>query len=135
MLYEVITDLFIGGGLQYFTKRTDGKNLVEELQKKNYQFVDTLSDLLNINHGKVTALLASEHLPPYSKRGEMLVPATEKAIELLSKDDDGFFLMVEGSQIDWGGHNNDLSYVTEEVLDFDRAVAIALEFAIKDKNT
>lgn len=43
--------------------------------------------------------------------------------------------MVEGSQIDWGGHQNNISYVVEEMLDFDRAVGKALEFAAKDGNT
>lgn len=65
----------------------------------------------------------------------MLVDATSKAIELLSQNENGFFLMVEGSQIDWGAHDNNTEYVVEEMIDFDNAVGIALEYAIQDQNT
>jgi alkaline phosphatase len=68
-------------------------------------------------------------------RGDILPDATIMALKLLKKNRNGFFLMVEGSQIDWGGHDNDLNYVLNEVLDFDRAVGKALEFAAKDGNT
>ena len=53
----------------------------------------------------------------------------------LSKNDTGFFLMVEGSQIDWGGHDNDSEYIIEEMLDFDKAIEQVLNFADKDKET
>jgi len=43
--------------------------------------------------------------------------------------------MVEGSQIDWGGHDNNPQYVIEETYDFDLAVGVALQFAARDKNT
>ncbi len=65
----------------------------------------------------------------------MLPDATEEAIELLSKNKKGFFLMVEGSQIDWGGHDNDINYVVEELTDMDNAVGKALAFAERDGNT
>jgi alkaline phosphatase len=47
----------------------------------------------------------------------------------------GFFLMVEGSQIDWGGHSNDANYVISEVIDMDKAIGVALEFAERHGNT
>ena len=65
----------------------------------------------------------------------MLPVATGKALELLSEDGDGFFVMVEGSQIDWGGHDNNQEYVLQETLDFDAAVKVALDFAQKDGET
>ncbi|MFW5721359.1 MAG: alkaline phosphatase, partial [Bacteroidota bacterium] len=68
-------------------------------------------------------------------RGDMLPNATEKAIEVLNQNEKGFFMMVEGSQIDWGGHDNDIDYIIAEMLDFDRAVGKALEFAKKDGET
>ena len=43
--------------------------------------------------------------------------------------------MVEGSQIDWGGHDKDIEYVTTEVIDFDNAIAEALKFAEQDGET
>jgi alkaline phosphatase len=68
-------------------------------------------------------------------RGDFLPEATAMAIDFLSEDKDGFFLMVEGSQIDWGGHANDGDYIIEEVKDFDKAIDAALDFAEKDGNT
>jgi alkaline phosphatase len=65
----------------------------------------------------------------------MLSDATEEAIELLHRNKKGFFLMVEGSQIDWGGHDNDIRYVVEELTDMDNAIGKALAFAEKDGNT
>ena len=65
----------------------------------------------------------------------MLPVSTEKAIKILNKNKKGFFLMVEGSMIDWGGHDNNIDYVITETLDFDRAIAKALEFAIEDGET
>jgi alkaline phosphatase len=53
----------------------------------------------------------------------------------LSQDKDGFFLMVESSQIDWGGHANDAKAIIAEVADFDRTVGAALDFARRDGNT
>jgi alkaline phosphatase len=60
---------------------------------------------------------------------------TAKAIELLSQDKNGFFLLVEGSQIDWAGHANDPIYMITDFLAFDKAVRVALDFARKDKRT
>jgi alkaline phosphatase len=68
-------------------------------------------------------------------RGDMLPVATEQAIKLLDQQPKGFFMMVEGSQIDWGCHQNNTDYVVTEVLDFDMAVGKALEFAQKDGET
>jgi alkaline phosphatase len=74
-------------------------------------------------------------LPAYQGRDYIGV-ATEKAINYLDqKNDNGFFLMVEGSQIDWGGHANNSDYIISEVIDFDKAVKAALDFAEKDGNT
>jgi len=60
---------------------------------------------------------------------------TAKAIKLLSQNKNGFFLMVEGSQIDWAAHANDPYAVVTEFVEFDKAVAEAIKFAKEDKNT
>jgi alkaline phosphatase len=64
-----------------------------------------------------------------------LAEMTEAAIEILSQDEDGFFLMVEGSQVDWAGHANDPYYMVTDFIAFDDAVKVAVDFARKDKNT
>eukprot|EP00130_Batrachochytrium_dendrobatidis_P008309 XP_006683184.1 hypothetical protein BATDEDRAFT_28743 [Batrachochytrium dendrobatidis JAM81] len=60
---------------------------------------------------------------------------TETAIDVLEKDKDGFFLVVEGSQIDWAGHDNDAAWAMSDVAAFEAAVEEAIEFAKKDKKT
>ncbi|WP_439184989.1 alkaline phosphatase [Carboxylicivirga taeanensis] len=129
-------DVFIGGGADFFTKRADGRNLVLELNQKGYNVGYEVDEVENYTEGKLAVLTAVGHNPGYRDRGEMLTKSTSKAIEILSNGSrKGFFLMVEGSQIDWGGHQNDASYVTGEVLDLDKALAEALKFAMEDRRT
>lgn len=128
-------DVVIGGGRQFFSAREDKRNLLADFRKKGYEVVFTL-DSVNTKAKKVVCLTADNHPPKYAEgRGNMLPDATQKAISILSQGKKGFFLMVEGSQIDWGGHANDVEYVLDEALDFDRAVAQALDFAARDGNT
>ncbi len=129
-------DVFIGGGKMHFNNRKDGKNLVDSLRTNGYQIAFSLDQMQQYTHGKLAAMLSDSAMLPFSKgRGEMLVPATMKGIELLSKNDKGFFMMVEGSQIDWGGHHNDIEYVVSELIDFDNAIGKVLDFAEQDGNT
>jgi len=133
---KVDIDVFIGGGKQFFTSRGDAKDLTKTLEEKGYNIAFSMDEVSKVNEGKLAALTADNANPKFSEgRGDMLPNATAKAIELLSKNKEGFFLMVEGSQIDWGGHANDIQYVVDEMLDFDRSIAKALQFAVKDKNT
>ena len=147
-LYEDITadmvgsdiDFFAGGGIKFFNKRKDGKNLLEELKEKGF-WMDTtaLGDFEQIKqHSKMAYLLAENHLDAVNKgRGDYLPKAAELGIQFLNKDADksNFFLMIEGSQIDWGGHANDAEYLISELIDFDNAIGKALDFAEKDGNT
>jgi len=129
-------DVFIGGGWNHFTKRSDGKNFADSLVKRNYVLARNIDDIEKATSHKLAGFLSDEQMPRYSQgRGDMLPVSTAKAIELLSGNKKGFFLMVEGSQIDWGGHANDLNYVIEEVVDFDKAIGKALDFAMKDGET
>lgn len=128
-------DVFIGGGLDHFSKRKDGRNLLVDLTNKNYQLPANMQELRAIQKGKVAGLLYEVHPPAMPERGNFLPEATAEAIRLLSQHKKGFFMMVEGSQIDWAGHANDLDYNIRETIDFDNAVRVALEFARKDGNT
>jgi alkaline phosphatase len=133
---KIDVDVFIGGGSSFFNKRKDGLNLIDSLRKRNYQVLFSMKDIDTVKSGKLAGLTAEIHNPRYSKgRGDMLVNATKKAISILNNNTQGFFLMVEGSMIDWAGHENNIQYVIEEVNDFDRTVAAALDFAIADGNT
>jgi len=131
-------DFFAAGGLKYFNKRKDSLNLVSELEGKNFA-IDTvaLGDINSIrNFEKIGYLLAENGMPKMTEnRGNFLENATQLGIEFLSKNNSNFFMMVEGSQVDWGGHENDGEYVITELIDFDDAVGKALDFAEKDGNT
>lgn len=124
-------DLFIGGGRDYFENRADGRNLSDDLRKKGYTVAYTIDEVKNAPCRKLAGLLTPKHMPSMiDGRGDVLPVATSKAIELLSKrHPDGFFLMVEGSQIDGGGHANDAQKVITETLDFDAAVKVAFDYA------
>ncbi|MGC9373930.1 MAG: alkaline phosphatase [Bacteroidales bacterium] len=129
-------DIFIGGGKKNFEDRKDGLNLIDSLKSKNYQVATAIDDINLVDFQKFAVFTAEKHNPEYRNgRGDMLPKATEKAIEVLSQNENGFFMMVEGSQIDWGGHDNDIDYIITELLDFDRAIGKALEFAEKDGET
>ncbi|GJM36068.1 MAG: alkaline phosphatase [Saprospiraceae bacterium] len=127
-----------GGGLKYFNNRSDQVNYLDKLKSKGF-IVDTTglakSSSLNLQN-KYAFLLAQDAMPTMQKgRADFLPNATQLAIDFLKQDKDGFFLMAEGSQIDWGGHANDGQYVITEVLDFDLAIGKALDFAKADGNT
>lgn len=80
-------------------------------------------------------LAASGNCPPAGERGDWLPQTVDKALAVLEKDPDGFFLMVEGSRIDTSAHLKDLPETVREVLDFDRAVGVVLEWMKKHPDT
>jgi alkaline phosphatase len=132
-------DLFIGGGKQSFDSRKDGRNLLTELTKKGYYINDwTQADLdtltfPNQNIGFLTANIQ----PLMATQGRNYLPvASEKACNFLKKrSEKGFFAMIEGSQIDWGGHAGNTDYIVGEMQDFDKAIGKVLDFAKRDGNT
>lgn len=129
-------DVFIGGGSKYFNERNDNLDLTDSLLDKGYTVLYNIKDIKESNATKLAGFTAEEHNPKISEgRGNMLTIATQKAIDILSKNENGFFLMVEGSHIDWGGHNNDAEYIAQEVIDLDKAVGVAMEFADKNAET
>jgi alkaline phosphatase len=135
-LLKTQPDVVIGGGYKFFANRKDGRNLIEELKKAGYQFADSTADLSSYKSGKLVALMAYGHPAKITAgRGDLLPKGTQTALNILSQNKKGFFLMVEGSQIDWAGHDNDFEYNVQETIDFDKAVGIALDFAKKDGNT
>lgn len=96
--------------------------------------------LLNYQgNGKVWALFGERAFPYSIDRNPDKVPSiaemTEKALEILSKEENGFFLMIEGSLIDWAAHANDAVGIITEYLAFDEAVGKVMDFARKDGNT
>ena len=128
-------DVFIGGGEDNFNNRKDGLNLLDSLTAKGYSVIDNESEIIKFKGDKLAGFIAKKHPEAITKRGNVLVPSTLKAIEILSKNNKGFFLMIEGSQIDWAAHGNKTGELLNEVADFDKAIGEALKFAEKDGNT
>jgi len=131
-------DFFAGGGLKFFKDRSDGINLLSELESNNFN-IDTLGlqplDAVKSNT-KQGYLLAHDGMPKIlESRGDFLTQATVQAIQFLHQNDAPFFLMSEGSQIDWAGHDNFSDYLITELIDFDETIGKVLDFAEKDGET
>ncbi|MCQ2279877.1 MAG: alkaline phosphatase, partial [Bacteroidales bacterium] len=130
-------DFAIGGYRNYFLpqKRKDGLNLIDSLTARNYQVVSSTQEVAQLEQLPAVGLLTDKNPPRAAQRSDWTEVAVNKALQLLSTDEDGFFLMIEGSQIDWGCHANNFNYMCGELLDFDRAVQIAYNFAQSHPNT
>ncbi len=129
-------DVFIGGGYDHFAVRADGVDLTDTLAARGYEIITSMEMIMKSEALKLAGLIHPLQ-PPYrlKGRGDMLPAATGKAIEILGKNPKGFFLMVEGSQIDWAAHAHAADTLIDETLDFDRAVGVALDFAMQDGHT
>lgn len=129
--------LFIGGGRKYFDQRKDGRDLMAELRMRGFHTITSEADMEQLDAAyKMAALLWEDAATPKHKGRDNILPrATNLAIQRLATHEQGFFLMVEGSQIDWGGHANETDYIVQEMIDFDQAIAAALDFAEKDGQT
>ncbi len=143
-------DVVFGGGMSHLLpdslpqgKRSDGENLQDVLTSRGYKVITTKSELksLSSNTKKVWGLFNKSHLchdinrSYFGKEEPSLAEMTSAAISILSRNPKGFFLLVEGSQVDFASHNNDPVGVATEYLAFDSAVGVALDFARKNKNT
>lgn len=138
-------EVLMGGGAKFFlpssdsnSVRLDDLNLVEILRSRNYHVVFSKDELLLLDLGKtnsVVGLFANGGMLDASERSPTLPEMTETALEILSKDEDGFFLMVEGSQIDWKGHSNISKGLIDETIEFDEAIAVGVEFAKEHPQT
>ena len=127
-------------GMDIFTERSDGINLVESFAEKGYEmFVgpDVVDEFLDFDPkagDRVFAALTYNYFPyeidRVSEGADLpaLCDITKQALRLLCLDEDGFFLMVEGGRIDYAAHNNDALGVVYETLAFDNVVKVALEF-------
>ena len=134
-------DVFIGGGAKFFERREkDERNLSEELVAKGYKmfsFFDSELEDIQLSPGDKFGFLTAQDSPVPVLQGRDYLPLASvmAANHLNAKNDNGFFLMIEGSQIDWGGHANDAEWIISEMLEFDNVVGKMLDFAEKDGNT
>ncbi len=139
---KVEVDLLIGGGQKYFDRReTDERNLLEAMRQRGYQvtsFVDKDIEEVNFQTNRNIAYFTAAGEPlPFLQGRDYLLEATSKSLQYLSKKAGtrGFFFMIEGAQIDWGGHANNSEYIISEAIEFDKAIGRVLDFAAADGNT
>lgn len=140
--YDIISDyvgcgadFVFGGGSKYFENRPDGRDIFAELRAAGYATPRSWEDLAPLSEGKIFCVTDTTDTPVPAERGDLLARASMKAIDVLHRNDDGFFLMIEGSQLDDYGHFNDLDLLMQEVHDFDRTVGKVLEWAAMDGET
>jgi len=128
-------NLIIGGGRKHFTQRKDSLDLVQEMvEKYGWTVYDTLADI-DTTCKKYAVLANDDHMPKAAERCDFLPRAVETALRTLDSAENGFFLMVEGSQIDFACHGNDSTWMMDEMMDFDAAIKVALDYAKENGNT
>ncbi len=135
-------DVLLGGGANFFSpEKQNGRNLVHEAMQKGYTFVANRKELAAADGTKLLGLFHPSYMSFKLDRALInseepsLSEMTSKAIEFLTKNDNGFFLMVEGARIDHASHSSDLTSVWKEVIEFDHAVQYAVNWAMKVENT
>lgn len=129
------TDLLLGGGTKYFIR--EDRDLIKEFKDAGYSYSDDFSKINNLKQLPAIGLYAETAFPyaidQYPNRLETM---TAKALSLLSKDNkSGFFAMIEGSQIDWCGHVNDIACAMKEMDDFAKSITLAKQYVDKNPDT
>jgi alkaline phosphatase len=128
-------DYIFGAGREKFNKRTDKRDLLNEMKNKGYQVCTTWEETERITYGKVFSVPEEGQLPLAPERGDLFARAVMHSLSLLSRNSKGFFAMYEGSRIDDCGHSNDMPALVEEVFDFDRTIGKVMQWAEKDGHT
>ena len=132
-LIEHKVNVLFGGGKREFDTET-----LDLARRNGYKVIYTKDELKNVDGEYVLGLFSESHMPYVLDRDNNtvgLLDMTKKAIELLEKDPDGFFLMVEGGRIDHACHANDVASVVAETKEFDDVVGYCLDYARKNKDT
>ncbi len=132
-------EVILGGGLDYFSKG-ENKKLLKTAQKKGYRVALDKSELSAIQSGKVLGLFAGQATPmsiEMYKQPQIpsLKEQTQKAVEILSQNKNGFVLMVEAGKLDWAAHANDAGTLFHELLELDETLGYLKDFADKNEGT
>lgn len=128
-------NVMIAGGRKHFNQRKDSLDLLARMENElGWKVYDTLADI-DTTCMKYAVLANRGHMPKYEERGDFLPEGVKTALKTLEQDEDGFFLMVEGSQIDFACHAGDSAWMVDETVDFSNAVQVALDYAKIHDNT
>lgn len=134
-------DVMIGGGSKYFNERTDEVDLYEQMRLNGYYVSDYFSQDFHpdIFRGRdKVAYLTARDSPLMASQGRSYLESAAKAtvhhLDTLAAGG-GFMLMIEGSQIDWGGHANNADYIISEMLEFDKVIGYITSWAEQNGET
>lgn len=138
-------EIIMGGGRQFYTSteaggaRTDGRDLIAEAEAAGYHRADNRDELLAADQLPLIALFTHSHMAYELDRDEQAEPSladmTRKALELLEEADEPFFIMIEAGRIDHAGHGNDAAAHMWDVIAYDEAWQVAIDFARSEGNT
>ena len=131
---EILEDLYANGP-EVFVAGGNKLLSIEKLEKAGYKYVNNIGDLQAQENGKVACVLATEDMPNALERGNEITLGTAEAIRLLEKNEKGFFLMIEGSQIDWAGHGNNADYMLAEMQDINKVIGLCFDYADANPGT
>jgi len=125
-------DVILGGGQKYFSEA-----LLSQFSAKGYQHITELAQLDSISQPKVLGLFAEVQLPWVidDTNANTLSKLTQKSLDLLSQNEKGFVLLVEGSLIDWAGHNNDIATAMAEMAGFANAIEVVEQYIRQHPDT
>ncbi len=131
-------NILFGGGKDFFIpesekgKRKDGRNLLNEAKQNRYAVVETAEEMKKAEGEKILGLFNQGYMNfEIDRKGTSepsLAEMTGKALGVLGKKEQGFFLMVEGGRIDHAAHYYDIGSVVNDTLAFDEAVKVAYNF-------
>lgn len=135
---KLVVDVMLGGGQDYFFR--NDRNLGKEFANAGYFVTKNHNELSESDNPKVLGLFSKVAFPQaqmeMSPERPTLAALTKDALNRLDRGSDkGFFLLVEGSQIDWAGHNNDIVWAMAEMSDFEGSLGVVLDFAKRDGET
>jgi alkaline phosphatase len=145
-LPEFSPEVVLGGGEAYFapssqkgSKRTDQKDIIEQMKGRGYEYITNASELKAVNpktveklfglfaKGNMAYAVDCEKNPVFSGQPN-LADMTKTALSIVGKNPKGFFIMIEGGRIDHACHTHDIKTMINEILDFDAAVGVALNY-------
>lgn len=147
MYLDLGFDIMMGGGFNYFSPefRKDKKDMFAAFKAKGYQVARNRSEMMNTANDKPVLGVFYEDGLPYSidrnndSKLQETIPTlaemTQKAIDRMKNNKNGFVLQVEGGKVDWAAHANDIGGLIYDQVAFDEAVKVAIDFAEKDKET
>jgi len=131
--------------IDFLSQRTDSLNILAKAEKKGFSLVFDKKSLLQSPAKKILGLFAADAMPDgiwYSKNEKKplrkvptLLEMSGKALQVLAQNEKGFFLMIEGGQIDWAGHSNDPGTMLHNMIHFDQTIASVLKWASKRDDT